>query len=659
MAQRFVVTKGAVLILLAGCSALPAHAQCTPRAVVVGVSLYCYPQFALQHARDDAIAFSDWFSKNATCQSAAGSKPPVVNLLTDMQATNAQILGKLKTVLLSATGDDEIFIFISARGIKKPGYASGYILGYDGLPGKLHPSGITLEDLRDSIPAGPKRVFLFADISRELPNDIVPFLQRTMDQPPTRASLAAVLSAKPTQVSTEPQGYSQGLFTYSLMEQLKSIPGKITIADLYQQIRRNMLQASKSKQEPVNFGDGAATLELGKRTTGSTFRSLHLLLASLAPPPHGVFDQDAPSGDLQFKIAAQQSASDLEDEADRILLRYGEGNQFPDDPPSIRPGRDQFARAAALFEQALRTRPQLPVKALDDRTRESLRARMLFCQGRARLFEAQSQTGAYDGARRLLEEARAAGPLYPEPYNAIGISYLEQAQYGKAVDSFRKSIEVAPDWAYPRHNLALTYVEMGENAAAEAEYRAAIRRTPHHPYLYYNLGVLLQRTNRNPEAERTFRDAIASFEEQANGYRALAARLKAEDSGQKEASAEAALALEQAATDLRNEGEVYNALGALAQAAGKDGKARAGYEQALALNPHLDAARYNLGILALHRHRFTEAIQSFETVIQSNSSFPGAEEKLVCARKGNEYAAAHDRQTRRRLRQELKTCPVN
>ena len=579
----------------------------------------------------------------------------MVNLLTDMQATNAQILGKLKTVLLSATGDDEIFIFISARGIKKPGYASGYILGYDGLPGKLHPSGITLEDLRDSIPAGPKRVFLFADISREVPNDVVPFLQRTMVQPPTRASLAAVLSAKPTQVSTEPPGYSQGLFTYSLMEQLKSIPGKITVADLYQQIRRNMLQASKSKQEPVSFGDGAATLDLGRRTTGSTFRSSHLLLASLAPPPPGAFEQqDAPSGDLQSKVAAQQAASDLEDEAERILLRYGEGNQFPDDPISIRPGREQFARAAALFEQALRTRPQLPVKALDDRSRESLRARMLFCQGRAALFE----SAGYDRARQILEEARSAGPLYPEPYNAIGISYLEQAQYGKAVESFRKSIEVAPDWAYPRHNLALTYVEMGDNAAAEAEYRAAIRRTPQHPYLYYNLGVLLQRTNRNPEAERTFRDAIASFEEQANQYRAIAARMKAEDSGQKESNAEAALALDQAETDLRNEGEVYNALGALAQAAGKDGKARAGYERALALNPHLDAARYNLGILALQRHRFAEAIQSFETVLQANSSFPGAEEKLACARKGNEYATARDPQTQRRLRQELKSCPV-
>ena len=642
-----------LLVLASTCAA-----QCTPRAVVVGVSLYCYPQFALQHARDDAIAFSEWFSKNATCQSAAGSKPPVVNLLTDMQATNAQILGKLKTVLLSATGDDEIFIFISARGIKKPGYASGYILGYDGLPGKLHPSGITLEDLRDSIPAGPKHVFLFADISRELPNDVVPFLQKTMAQPPVRASLAAVLSARPTQISTEPPGFPQGLFTFSLMEQLKHIPGKITIADLYQQIRRNMLEASKSKQEPVSFGDGAATLELNRRTTGGELRSQHLLLASLGGFESEEQRQDA-SGNLQLKVAAQQAASDLEDEAERILLRYGEGNQFPDDPISIRPGPGQFTRAAALFEQALRTRPQLPMKALDDRVSESLRARMLFCQGRARLFEAESQSAGYDTARQLLEEARAAGPLYPEPYNAIGISYLEQAQYGKAVESFRKSIEVAPDWAYPRHNLALTYVEMGDNAAAEAEYRAAIERTPHHPYLYYNLGVLLQRTNRNPEAERTFRDAIASFEEEADRYRTLAARVKAEDSGLKEANTEAVLALEEAQTDVRNEGEVYNALGALAQATGKENKARTGYEKALTLNPHLDAARYNLGILALQRRRYTEAIQSFETVLQSNASFPGAQEKLGCARKGNEYAAAHDRQTKRRLRQELKTCVAN
>src|SRR3954447_163096 len=72
-------------------------APCTPRAIVIGVSIYKDPSLTLlSNARKDAIAFRDWFQKNTVCGSASapGGKP-VVKLLTDDEASRINILNAL------------------------------------------------------------------------------------------------------------------------------------------------------------------------------------------------------------------------------------------------------------------------------------------------------------------------------------------------------------------------------------------------------------------------------------------------------------------------------------------------------------------------------------------------------------------------------------
>src|SRR4051794_36087439 len=100
-----------LLALLAAIGIHVLDAQCTPRAIVIGVSLYKDPSWTLlRHAKNDAIAFSDWFQKNTVCGSggAPGGKP-IIKLLTDNQATQTNILNALSSELLTAGPDDEIF----------------------------------------------------------------------------------------------------------------------------------------------------------------------------------------------------------------------------------------------------------------------------------------------------------------------------------------------------------------------------------------------------------------------------------------------------------------------------------------------------------------------------------------------------------------------
>ncbi len=604
--------------------------------MIVGVSVY--KEFSpLQHARDDAIAFRDWFEQYATCTNVPSAKP-VVRLLTDDRATAAAIRTEVNKTLVAAGANDEVFIFLSARGRKTPDYANGYLLGFDSLPGRLHPSGYEVRNLGSAIPR-VARIFLFADVSRDEPkiNDISGYLESQLKDKPR---IAAVLGTKTRQVSVEAADYSEGLFTHFLTEELGAAPGrKITLETLFRNLRRKVMDASKQRQEPVSFGDPDALVEVVPQPEGE------VLLAAVGRPrlPQRFFapqQQVPPAAANELQLDRSLA---FEEQGQLVLLRYGEGNLLPGDP--LQPGEADFERAGNQFDQAGQTLPTLPVPELDRRLRDSLAARALFCHGRALAFR-----GMYDEARAMLMQASQLDPLLPEPYNAIGITYLEQGQYQPALDNFRASIRVAPEWAYPRHNLALTLIEMGDNSGAEAAYKAAIQRTPQLPYLHYNLGILLERINRRGEAEQAFRDAIAAFEQQAGAYDERARLLAGEH-----ADAEAAIVRQEAATETLHEAEAHNALGALRQLQGRKGRARQEYQAALQLNPNHREAQYNLGILDLGQGRYADAADRFGALFAADPQFPRVEERLNCAHLGQEYSAAGG-EARRDFRRQLDAC---
>ena len=92
-------------------------------------------------------------------------------------------------------------------------------------------------------------------------------------------------------------------------------------------------------------------------------------------------------------------------------------------------------------------------------TQESLflEGRQDFFQGRALLFDKK-----FPEAANLLEQAVRIDPGAAYGFNALGIAYLEQAQYEKAIPAFRDAVRRAQHWSYPLHNVALAYVETGD-----------------------------------------------------------------------------------------------------------------------------------------------------------------------------------------------------
>lgn len=198
-----------------------------------------------------------------------------------------------------------------------------------------------------------------------------------------------------------------------------------------------------------------------------------------------------------------------------------------------------------------------------------LEAREDFCLGRVALFDKN-----YKESISLLERAVRVDSPGAYSYNALGIVYLEQAQYELAILAFRDAIKRAPYWPYPLHNMALAYLQTGDYRSAIRSYEEAIRLAPKYSYLPYNLGLIYQRLNRTKEAEAAYRMAIELAPESA---------------------------------------EPYNALGYLRAATGRRTEAEKLYRQALEKNPELLPARQNLALaIAEDERRFPEAVDAWK-----------------------------------------------
>jgi tetratricopeptide (TPR) repeat protein len=242
----------------------------------------------------------------------------------------------------------------------------------------------------------------------------------------------------------------------------------------------------------------------------------------------------------------------LEENAQEILLRYLAGDQVPQT-------QSDFALGARYMEAARQLTPESLF----------LEGRQDFFQGRAMLFDKK-----YREAGELLEQSVRIDPEVGYPFNALGIAYLEQAKFDKAIPAFRDAARKAPHWAYPLHNLALSYAETGDYTSAIRSYTQAMRLAPKVSYLPYNLGLVYQRTGRRKEAEKWYRQAMALTP---------------------------------------GSPEPYNALGTIKASAGKRKEAEEFYRKALELNPGLLAARNNLALLLASKgDRFNEAVQLWQ-----------------------------------------------
>jgi tetratricopeptide (TPR) repeat protein len=515
--------------------------------VVVGISNYSQNGVnRLQFADKDAEGFYGFLLSRR-----GGASAQNVALLLDGRATLDSVRTAIKRAFDTAKESDTVILFLAGHGIAMDhGPNRGaYILAVNSNPENLPATALRMEELQ-SLTSGslkPRNVRVFVDachsgvigsiVSRNFNRFATDLLD---DKSPV---VFGLMASRFKELSYECTNYGHGAFTYFLLRGLNTTEAidarsrRITTDSLNEFVRAHVRSATNQKQNPEAKGGVGDRLELADVTlpgvnppgfvkpetcVDSRGRDSQAPVATEQEEPSSSdpFSDALRRGEIlpgkqgsAFEMLMQRSdhlnpqyladrdrlVVALENAGQQVILDYLRGEEVPQT-------RDEFQKGEKFFSAASLLSPGDPF----------IESRRLFCRGRQLIFDRK-----YVDAIKILENSIRLFPPGAYSNTAIGIAYLETADFQRAIAAFRDAVQLAPYWAYARHNLALALTQAGQYADAISTYRSAMALVPHYAYIPYNLGLLMQRLNRPQEARQAWEDSIAISPRMARAWNAI------------------------------------------------------------------------------------------------------------------------------------------
>ena len=138
-----------------------------------------------------------------------------------------------------------------------------------------------------------------------------------------------------------------------------------------------------------------------------------------------------------------------------------------------------YSRAAVEFERALEVNPK-DLYAL------------------VHLGLCYRQLGRLDEAEVILLTAAELDPECKNPdsqnlYNYLGLVYQDKGEYEKAIQAYRKSIQINPEDTWAHNQLGSLFEELGRLYEAQVEYLETLKYDPQNPFALSRLAAIQQR----------------------------------------------------------------------------------------------------------------------------------------------------------------------
>jgi tetratricopeptide (TPR) repeat protein len=175
------------------------------------------------------------------------------------------------------------------------------------------------------------------------------------------------------------------------------------------------------------------------------------------------------------------------------------------------------------------------------------------------------------------DRALASDVLYH--FNS-GVTFYNQKDFSKAIQAYRKVIELDPTYVEAYNNLGILYQMMGDMDRALGAYQKSTEINPRYEKGYNNLGILLLLSGRYEEASEAFQKALA-----VNS----------------------------------NNIESHIHLGVLLKKKGQWQEAIESYQRALAIDPLHRETHYNIALLYEQLENFELAVGHYQQFIQLSS----------------------------------------
>lgn len=175
----------------------------------------------------------------------------------------------------------------------------------------------------------------------------------------------------------------------------------------------------------------------------------------------------------------------------------------------------EYAKAAELFEKAAAiapentaTRTELGLNRLAtgqlEEAREELEEAVRLGKGRGRagafLGLLHLRRGDTASALKIADQLSKAEPKNPFPHNLAGSAHIQDKAYGKARESFRAALAVAPDYQPAVYNLALVTGLLEGPAAAKQAYLAILEKDKTQSKAMSELATLALKAGNSREA---------------------------------------------------------------------------------------------------------------------------------------------------------------
>ncbi len=182
----------------------------------------------------------------------------------------------------------------------------------------------------------------------------------------------------------------------------------------------------------------------------------------------------------------------------------------------------------------------------------------------------------YRSQERFWKQTIAVSPLSPRAHNNVGVIYLGEGNFTKAVEEFKHALRLNPKYMDAYNNIGVAYKDIGDKMTARAYFEKAVEANPISPHAYYNLGNIYNALGDKQNAVTYFKKAIALSRDYFKAYNDL--------------------------------GNVYESLSMYQEAI----KA---YNDVIQINPGYVNAWYNLGNLYLKINKKNKAIACYNKVL--------------------------------------------
>ena len=241
----------------------------------------------------------------------------------------------------------------------------------------------------------------------------------------------------------------------------------------------------------------------------------------------------------------------------------------------------------------------------------------------------------FDAAIDSYKRALNIKPDYATTHINMGSALKDMGDPEAAIGCYRQALKIKPDYAEAYYNMGMALNDKGDPQAAIGCYKQALKIKPDYADAYNNIGIALQGKGDLEGAIESYKQALQIKPDYAKVYYNMGRALY--DKGDLEIAIDS---YTQAININPDYAEAYNNVGIVLQDKGDSDEAIKSYKQALKINPDYAEGHNNMGSALQDKGDLEAAIESYKKALKLKPNYAEAHRhlsSLICYKKNNQH----------------------